>query len=111
MNDAMTSWAVTLVLVYAAFMFVGGVLGYRLSGSKASLIAGTASALVLAGAFVLARSDSGPSAGLWSAAVVALALSAVFAARLSKTKKFMPAGMLLIVSVLALGFFAFAARG
>ena len=107
----MVSWAVIFVLVYAALMFVGGVLGYRLSGSRASLIAGTASAALLAGAFVLAQSGSGPSAGLWCASLVALALSAVFAARFSKTKKFMPSGMLLVVSVLALGFFAMAARG
>ena len=60
-----------------------------------------------------ARTDLSPAqilAGLWSAAVVALALSVVFGSRFSKTKKFMPSGMLLVVSVLALGFFAMAAR-
>jgi uncharacterized membrane protein (UPF0136 family) len=92
-------------------MLVGGIVGYRLSASRASLIAGTASALLLGAAFLVARSGTDPSGGLWFAAVIALALCVVFALRFSKTKKFMPAGMLMIVSILALGFFTMAARG
>ncbi len=100
--------AMVLILVYAAVLLVGGVLGYRLSGSRPSLISGTASAVVLTAAYFLARTE--PSRGLWLAAAVALVLAAVFLIRLFRTGSFMPAGMLLILSLAALTIFAMAAR-
>ena len=95
-----------VLLVYAALMLVGGFMGYSKAGSKASLIAGAASAAVLAVAWLWARSSI---AGLWLGAAVAAALCIVFAMRLKKTGKMMPSGMMLGVSVLALAALAYAA--
>ena len=89
-----------VLLVYALLMLIGGIIGYTSAGSKASLTAGAASAAALGAAWLWARSSPGP--GLWLGAVISLALCAVFAVRLSKTGKFMPSGMLLVVSLLAL---------
>ena len=109
----MASWAVLFILVYAAVLLAGGIAGYRLAGSRVSLISGVGSAGLLVMAYLVARGSAAgtPAAGLWLASGIALALVVVFAIRFSKTKTFMPAGMLTILSVLALGFFALAARG
>ena len=96
----MTSLATAVLLIYAVLMLVGGVIGYRAAGSKASLIAGVASSAALFGAFAWSRSH--PASGFLAGAVVALALAVVFAIRLAKTGNFMPAGMLLLASVAAL---------
>lgn len=101
-----------VLAVYALFMLAGGVIGYRKAGSKASLISGVGSAVVLAAAFLIAGSN--PGAGFWLGAITGLLLAVVFALRLAKTGKFMPAGALLIVSLVAmvlLARFALAASG
>ena len=96
----MTSLATAVLVIYAVLMLLGGLMGYRTAGSKASLIAGIASSVALFGA--LAWSRSRPASGFIAGAVVALALTVVFGIRLAKTGNFMPAGMLMVVSVLAL---------
>ena len=109
----MASWAVLFILVYAVVLLAGGIVGYRIAGSRVSLISGVASAVLLVMAYLVARGGGAgtPAVGLWLASGVALTLVVVFAIRFSKTTTFMPAGMLTILSVLALGFFALAARG
>lgn len=89
-----------VLLVYAILMLVGGVIGYRAAGSKPSLISGVISGLLLFGAFAWSRSNAG--GGFLSAAVLALLLAIVFTIRLAKTGRFMPSGMLLAISVIAL---------
>jgi uncharacterized membrane protein (UPF0136 family) len=84
------------VLILSIFMLVGGILGFVKAQSKASLIAGVASAILLAICFGVSLSNT--SSGLIAAFVIACALDVVFAKRLVKTKKFMPSGMLLIVN-------------
>ncbi len=86
----------TVLLVYGAMILVGGWMGFR-AGSKASLIAGTSSGLVLIAAFGVTYSDL--RLGLWIGAAVSLLLCVMMAQRLAKTRKFMPAGMTLLVSV------------
>jgi uncharacterized membrane protein (UPF0136 family) len=103
--------AVVCILVYAGLMLAGGVIGYQVSGSKASLMAGATSAVLLAVAFGIAWRGATPAAGLWIASALALLLSVVFVIRLAKTRKFMPAGMLMALSLAATGYFAWAARG
>lgn len=105
----MTSLGVILILVYAALLLIGGFVGFRVSGSRVSLISGVASAAVLVVAWLLARST--PARGLWLAAAVALALTVVFIMRFFKTGSFMPAGMMVVLSVAALVLFVLAARG
>ena len=86
----MASWAVLFILVYAAVLLAGGVAGYRLAGSRASLISGVGSAGLLVLAYLVARGSAAgtPAAGLWLASGIALALVVVFAIRFSKTKNF-----------------------
>ena len=100
--------SVWMILIYAALMLAGGVMGYKAAGSRASLISGTVSALLLAGAFFLARDNA--AQGLMAAAGISALLAVVFAIRTVKTRKFMPSGMLLLLSVLAAGFFFYSSR-
>ncbi|PXF42836.1 Transmembrane protein 14-like [Gracilariopsis chorda] len=86
------------IAVYGAVIAAGGIGAFLRSGSKPSIISGVVAGIVLGAAYV---KDSVPVA-----LGTAVALAAVFAVRLVKTKKFMPAGMLAIVSVAAALFFA-----
>lgn len=92
--------AQVVLALFAPLMLVGGVAGWRSARSKASLIAGTASAVVLAGALAISLSE--PVQGFWLGAMTSLALCVVFALRWSKTAKFMPSGLLLLVSAFVL---------
>lgn len=97
----------TVLLVYAALMLAGGVMGWRAAGSRASLIAGIASAAALAASWLVSRSQ--PAAGYWMGAAIAAALSVVFVMRLVKTGKLMPSGGTLLVSLISLGLLAWSA--
>lgn len=97
-----------MILVFAAVMFAGGLIGYLTAGSRASLISGTASAGLLVLAFFLARTN--PIQGLQAAAVLSALLAVVFAIRAFKTRKFMPSGMLLILSIVAAVYFYLSAQ-
>ncbi|HRI15729.1 MAG TPA: TMEM14 family protein [Verrucomicrobiota bacterium] len=88
------SWT-QVVWIYVALLLAGGIFGFVKAGSRASLIASTISAALLG----LAAAGVLPFVTVW---IVLGALLAVFAMRLAKTKKFMPAGMLLIVTLLVL---------
>jgi uncharacterized membrane protein (UPF0136 family) len=88
----------TVLLIYAVLMVVGGAMGMR-AGSKASLIAGGSSGVLLLIAWGVTFVNL--AAGLWAGAVIALLLTATFAGRVAKTRKFMPSGMLLAVSLIA----------
>src|SRR5262245_61976141 len=98
-----------VLVVYALLMLAGGIAGYRSAGSKASLISGLASGVLLLLALALTLSSA--VAGLWLGTIVTLLLCVTFALRLAKTGKLMPAGMLLLVSVLALVLLTRAALG
>jgi uncharacterized membrane protein (UPF0136 family) len=92
-NMAMEIW------VYAAIMMLGGVAGYVKVRSKASLIAGVGMGLGLL------VSGFGVWNGSYNSAVVAVVIAALlvvlFAIRYAKTRRFMPAGMLAVLSVVA----------
>jgi uncharacterized membrane protein (UPF0136 family) len=83
------------LLALGLIVGAGGVMGYVKAKSKASLISGSVSALLLVSAFgvSLVNADAGLIFGL----VVSAALCVVFGIRLKKTGKFMPAGLLLIL--------------
>jgi len=87
-------------LVYGALVFAGGWVGYKKAGSRPSLISSSLSAAVLLIAAVL--SLSGISAGYMVAMVVALVLLVFFGYRLAKGGKFMPAGLMVAVSLATL---------
>ncbi len=84
--------------IYAVLMLLGGIMGFVKGKSKASLIAGVVSGVVMIGCFMLFTQDA--HTALIAAIVVTGALDAVFAVRLSKTKKFMPSGILLIITAI-----------
>lgn len=86
------------VAVYGVVVAGGGIGAFVRSGSKPSVISGVLAGLVLAAAYF---KDSIPLA-LGTAA----ALAVVFAIRFAKSKKFVPAGMLCAVSLVAAAFFA-----
>ncbi|MBX9669635.1 MAG: TMEM14 family protein [Candidatus Obscuribacterales bacterium] len=88
-----------VVLVTAILVAAGGTMGFVKANSKASLIAGLASGAALAGCFAFSMADQ--QNGLIASIVVLLILNGMFAMRLVKTKKFMPNGLMLIISSVA----------
>ena len=89
----------TTLLVYGVLMVLGGLMGLR-AGSKASLYAGSGSGVLLLVAWYVTRLNL--PAGLWLGLVLTVLLTLTFAGRWKKTGKFMPAGMLLLLSLVAL---------
>ena len=86
-----------LTFIYGALALVGGLIGYQQARSKMSLISGSISGVLLIIAGVLLVQNN--SVGLWLSKIISLILVAVFVSRLVKTKKFMPAGLMVIVGV------------
>lgn len=85
----------TVLWIYIVLLVAGGVMGLIKGGSKVSLITSVGFALPL----ILCNLGVFPPP---VATGLLIALIVVFAWRLAKTKKFMPAGMLLIITALAL---------
>jgi len=94
----MVSWT---VLIYALLVAVGGVLGYVRAGSMASLVAGLISGLLLVGSAVAMMRGAFQS-GWWLALVVTILLLARFGMAATKGFKFMPGGLVIIMSILVL---------
>ncbi len=87
--------------IYAVLLAVGGIIGYTKAGSRPSLIAGLASAV--AALLALGLSYRNATLGMGVGALVALLLAVFFGYRfLAKTRKFMPAGLLAVVSLVVL---------
>ncbi len=87
--------------IYALLLAVGGVIGYTKAGSKPSLYAGLASAAAVILALVLTFQNS--SLGMSLGALVALLLAGFFGYRFAiQTRKFMPAGLLAVLSLVVL---------
>ena len=91
---------VVAAIAYGILAIVGGIIGYVQAKSKASLISGIISGLLLVTAGVMQLQGQG--LGLILAIVVTIALVIVFAIRLAKTRKFMPAGLMTALGVAAL---------
>jgi uncharacterized membrane protein (UPF0136 family) len=86
------------LLVYALLLGGGGVLGFTKAGSKVSLMAGLASAALVLVAFGVALAEDTPENGFLVGLGVAVLMTIVFLSRTLKTRKWMPAGMLLATS-------------
>ncbi|MBV6627129.1 MAG: hypothetical protein KI793_30030 [Rivularia sp. (in: Bacteria)] len=86
--------------LYGILSIIGGIIGYKTAGSKVSLISGTSSGLLLLIAAYLQL--QGQAWGSTLAVIVTGVLVIVFAVRLAKTRKFMPAGLMVILGVVAL---------
>jgi len=86
----------TVLWIYIVLLLVGGLIGFFKAGSKPSLIAsvGFAAALILCALKVIFQP--------YVADLLLAALLVVFGLRLSKTRKFMPSGLMLVLTVLVL---------
>ncbi len=86
--------------LYGILSIIGGIIGYKSAGSKVSLISGTISGLLLMVAAYLQL--QGQSWGLTLAVIITSLLVIVFAIRLAKTRKLMPAGLMVVLGLMTL---------
>ncbi|CBN54106.1 MULTISPECIES: TMEM14 family protein [Kamptonema] len=91
---------IATAIAYGILTFVGGIIGYAKAQSKASLISGSLSGLLLIFSGIVQL--QGQSWGLILATVVAAVLVIVFIARLVKTRKLMPAGLMIAGGLVSL---------
>lgn len=92
--------AMIATFAYGLLSGLGGIWGYIKSRSKPSLISGSISGVLLIITGIMQWLDF--DLALLISQIVILLLIAVFAIRLIKTGKFMPAGIMLISGVAAL---------
>jgi uncharacterized membrane protein (UPF0136 family) len=93
----MHSFANWILWIYIILLLVGGMIGFFKGKSHVSLIMSVAFAVALIVTTLLAEPTARQLAD-----VLMAALLVVFTIRLVKTKKFMPAGMMLAITVAAL---------
>jgi uncharacterized membrane protein (UPF0136 family) len=86
------------LLVLAVLVCGGGLAGFLKAKSKASLISGIISAALLACAYSVASRNL--QQGLIFGTVISGLLCVIFGIRLAKTRKFMPAGMMLALCLI-----------
>lgn len=87
---------ITVLWIYIVLLLIGGLIGFFKGKSQVSLIMSVAFAAVL----ILCAMDI--IFKPYVANIVMVALLVVFTIRLTKTKKFMPAGLMLVVTIVAL---------
>jgi len=89
-----------IVYVYAVLVIIGGIIGFAKAGSCPSLIGGILGGLVLLMAgYGLSHVQAW---GLPLALILIFALLVFFAVRYARTRTLMPAGLMVILSLLAL---------
>jgi uncharacterized membrane protein (UPF0136 family) len=86
--------------IYIVLLLAGGLVGFVKAKSKVSLILSSVFAALLV--LTTLRGVFQPAFANNLANVILAVLLVVFAIRLAKTKKFMPAGLMLVVTVAAL---------
>ena len=94
------NFAIVATFAYGILSIVGGIIGYIQVKSKVSLISGTISGLILVISAFLQLQRQGFALAL--AAVITGMLVIVFAIRLQKTRKFMPAGLMTGLGIMTL---------
>ena len=90
----------TILWIYIVLLIVGGLIGFLKAGSKKSLITSVSSAAVL----IIASIPSLLQPGVREIIIetILAVLLVVFAIRLTKTKKFMPSGLMLVLTLATL---------
>jgi uncharacterized membrane protein (UPF0136 family) len=85
-----------ILWVYIVLLIIGGLIGYLKGKSKVSLVMSAvfAAALSLCAAGIVFQP--------YMADILLALLIVVFAMRVVKTKKFMPAGLMLVITIVAL---------
>ena len=86
----------TILWIYIVLLVVGGLIGFLKAGSQVSIImsVGFAAALSLCALGIIFQT--------YVADIILAVLLVVFGLRLSKTKKFMPSGLMLILTLVTL---------
>ncbi len=87
-----------IVFLYGVLLLVGGFIGYVKAKSKPSLIAGIISSIVIF--IALSLQKDGNPVGRYLIVLTSGALTVQFYKRFQATKKFMPSGMLMSLSVI-----------
>jgi uncharacterized membrane protein (UPF0136 family) len=90
----------TVLWIYIILLLVGGLIGFFKAKSKVSLITSAVFAAILILAAIPGILDSSLRGKLVN--IIMALLLVVFAIRLAKTKKFMPSGLMLVVTIAAL---------
>jgi uncharacterized membrane protein (UPF0136 family) len=93
---AMHNYATLVLWIYIVLLVVGGLIGFFKGKSQVSLI------MSVSFAALLSLCAAGIVFQYYVADILLAALLVVFAVRLAKTKKFMPSGLMLILTLLAL---------
>lgn len=86
------------IALYATILLIGGTIGYVKTNSLASIIAGTISFILLIGSG-LAMLQKEKLGYVLALAIVCL-LTVFFSYRYAMTQKFMPSGLMIIVSAI-----------
>ncbi|MBX9879372.1 MAG: TMEM14 family protein [Candidatus Obscuribacterales bacterium] len=97
------------VIVLAVFIFIGGIIGFIKAKSKPSLISGIISSGLLAGCYTWSQTDA--KIALITADVLSVLLTVMFYFRFTKSRKFMPAGLLILLCSLAVVVITMAVTG
>lgn len=92
--------AQAILLVYAVLLAAGGYGGYKAAGSSISLVTGIISALLALAAFFV--SLSAPTQGFWMGIFISVLVGLFFIYRFVKTGAVMPAGAIILISVVVL---------
>jgi uncharacterized membrane protein (UPF0136 family) len=89
----------TVLWIYIILLVIGGLIGFLKAGSRVSLMTASISAALLV---ITTTGLFDYRVGNHIADAIMAALLVVFAIRVTKTKKFMPSGMMLAITIVAL---------
>src|ERR1041384_2253296 len=89
----------TILWIYIVLLVIGGLIGFLKAKSKISLITSLAFAIVLG--FVAVDNPKPIFRVEWSWGILSF-LALIFFIRLLKTKKFMPSGMMLLITAITI---------
>lgn len=99
MDFSLNSGAIAAI-AYGILSLVGGVIGYLQAKSTTSLISGGISGVLLIVMGILQSQGVGWAAG--AAIAITVLLIIVFIVRLAKTRKLMPAALMIVAGIIAL---------
>jgi uncharacterized membrane protein (UPF0136 family) len=90
----------TVLWIYIVLLLAGGLVGFFKAGSRVSLITSAVAAAVLVVTEIPGLLAPGAARGIADAVMAVLLI--VFAIRLAKKRKFMPSGLMFVITGVAL---------